>query len=72
VRAANTGISAYVDPLGRFHGETALESSASRTYQVQTTSVTTLFMRVGDWVSLGSLIATVGLVVAAWVRRRRP
>jgi len=71
VRAANTGISAYVDPLGRFHGETALETSASRTYQAQTTSVTTLFMRLGDWVGMGSLLATVGLVVAAWVRRRR-
>ena len=71
VRAANTGISAYVDPLGRFHGETELETSASRTYDVHTTSVTTLFVRVGDWVGVGSLIATVALVAFAWVRRRR-
>jgi apolipoprotein N-acyltransferase len=71
VRAANTGISAYIDPLGRFHDETALETSASRTYRVQTTSVMTLFTRLGDWVGLGSLVATVGLVTSAWVRRRR-
>jgi apolipoprotein N-acyltransferase len=70
VRAANTGISGYVDPLGRFHGETELETSASRTYDVHTTSVTTLFVRVGDWVGVGSLIATVALVTFAWVRRR--
>jgi apolipoprotein N-acyltransferase len=71
VRSANTGISAYVDPLGRFHGETALETSASRTYQVHTTSATTVFVRVGDWVSVGSLLATIGLVGLSWVRRRR-
>ena len=71
VRAANTGISAYIDPLGRFHGETVLETSASRTYDVQTASVTTLFVRLGDWIGLGSVLATVGLVVTAWVRRRR-
>ena len=71
VRSANTGISAYVDPLGRFHGETALETSATRTYQAQTTSVTTLFVRVGDWVGVGAVLATLGLVAAAWVRRRR-
>jgi apolipoprotein N-acyltransferase len=71
VRAANTGISTYVDPLGRFHDETGLETSASRTYQVHTTSVTTLFVRLGDWVGTGSLLATVALVVVAWVRRRR-
>jgi apolipoprotein N-acyltransferase len=71
VRAANTGISAYVDPLGRFHDETALEVSASRTYRVQTTSATTLFLRVGDWLGLGSLLATIALVVAAWLRLRR-
>jgi apolipoprotein N-acyltransferase len=71
VRAANTGISTYVDPLGRFHDETALETSASRTYQVHTTSVTTPFVRFGDWVGTSSLLGTVALVVAAWVRRRR-
>ena len=71
VRAANTGISAYVDPLGRFHDETTLETSASRTYQVQTTSITTLFLRLGDWIGLCSLVATIGLVVTTWVRRRR-
>jgi apolipoprotein N-acyltransferase len=72
VRAANTGISAYIDPLGRFHGETGLETSASRTYDVQTASVVTLFVRVGDWVGMGSLLATVVLVaIMAWVRRRR-
>lgn len=71
VRAANTGISAYIDPLGRFHDETALETSASRTYQVQTTSVTTPFVRIGDWIGICSLVATLGLVVTAWVRRPR-
>jgi apolipoprotein N-acyltransferase len=71
VRSANTGISAYIDPLGRFHGETELETSASRTYQAHTTSVTTLFVRVGDWVGMGSLLATAVLVIVARVRRRR-
>lgn len=71
VRAANTGISAYIDPLGRFHGETELETSASRTYQVQTASVMTLFVRLGDWIGLGSLLATAALIVTAWLRRRR-
>jgi apolipoprotein N-acyltransferase len=71
VRAANTGISAYIDPLGRFHGETELETSTSRTYQVQTASVMTLFVRLGDWIGLGSLVATVALIVTAWVRGRR-
>lgn len=70
VRSANTGISTYVDPLGRFHEETALETSANRTYRAETTAVTTLFVRLGDWVGTGSLLATVALVVAARVRRR--
>jgi apolipoprotein N-acyltransferase len=72
VRAANTGISAYIDPLGRFHGETGLETSASRTYDVQTASVTTLFVQLGDWIGMSSVVATVGLLMMAWVRRRRP
>jgi apolipoprotein N-acyltransferase len=38
---------------------------------VQTSSVTTLFVRLGDWVGVGSLIATLAFAVYAWVRRRR-
>jgi apolipoprotein N-acyltransferase len=71
VRAANTGISAYVDPLGRFHGETELETSASRTYQVETSTLTTPFVRIGDWIGTASLVVSVGLLVTAWARRRR-
>jgi apolipoprotein N-acyltransferase len=71
VRAANTGISTYVDPLGRFHGETKLETSANHTYQVETSAVVTPFVRLGDWIGTASLVASVGLLVTAWARRRR-
>lgn len=71
VRAANTGISAYVDPLGVIHGETQLEVAASRVYDAQTTDVRTLYTRIGDWLgTLALLVTVVGLI---WVRfRRRP
>ena len=71
VRAANTGISAYIDPLGVIHGETQLEVAASEVYDAQTTDVTTLYTRVGDWLGTLALLATV--VGLLWVRfRRRP
>jgi apolipoprotein N-acyltransferase len=66
VRAANTGISAYIDPLGRIQGETQLDVAASRVYNAQTTSVITPYVRIGDWLGLLSLLATV--VGVAWVR----
>lgn len=69
IRSANTGISGYIDPLGRFHGETALETRAARTYQVQTSQATTLFVRAGDWVGVLSLLVTVAMLVRARVRR---
>lgn len=69
IRSANTGISGYIDPLGRFHGETALETRAARTYRVQTSQATTLFVRVGDWVGVLSLLLTVAILVRARVRR---
>jgi apolipoprotein N-acyltransferase len=72
VRSANTGISAYIDPLGRFHGETALETSAARTYDAQTTTQLTLYVRLGDWLGLASLIAAIALVVSSRLRRRSP
>ena len=42
VRAANTGISAYIDPLGRIQGETQLDVADSQVYDAQTTNVMTL------------------------------
>jgi apolipoprotein N-acyltransferase len=69
VRAANTGISAYIDPLGRIQGETQLDVPDSRVYNAQTTSVTTLYVHIGDWLGTFSLLATaLGMI---WVRAKR-
>ncbi len=72
VRAANTGISGYIDPLGRVHGATALFVPATATYRAETTDVRTLYDRAGDWLGGLSLLATAGALVFAFVRRRRP
>jgi len=69
VRAANTGISAYIDPLGRIQGETQLEVADSRVYNAQTTNVMTLYARIGDWLGTLALLATI--VALLWARLRR-
>lgn len=72
VRAANTGISGYVDPLGRLHDATDLFVPAARTYEAQTTDIRTLYVRLGDWVGMLSVIGTLGLLaIAAWRRHER-
>jgi apolipoprotein N-acyltransferase len=70
VRAANTGISAYIDPLGHIHGATSLFVPATRTYDAQTTDVRTLYVQLGDWVGIISVIATLGLLIFVAARRR--
>ena len=70
VRSANTGISEYVDPLGRVHGATALFKREARTWVAQTTDVQTPYVLAGDWLGSASVVATlIGLVL---LRRRRP
>ena len=71
VRSANTGISGYIDPLGRVRAETELEVTAHATYMAETTDVRTLYVRLGDWLGLLSLLATAGVVITYIVRRRR-
>jgi apolipoprotein N-acyltransferase len=65
-RAANTGVSMIIDPIGRVRARTPLFEPAVRIETVQTASVSTLFSRWGDWV--GTLCAVVGVlfVVGAW------
>ncbi|MDQ6885934.1 MAG: apolipoprotein N-acyltransferase [Gemmatimonadota bacterium] len=63
VRAANTGISGYIDPFGRLQGATALYVEDARIYHAQTTSVRTLYVNLGDWVGLLCVAATLALCV---------
>jgi apolipoprotein N-acyltransferase len=69
VRAANTGISGYVDPLGVFHGETQLLTASTRTFTAQHVQGRTLYTILGDWVGLISVAATVVLLGTARSRR---
>jgi apolipoprotein N-acyltransferase len=71
VRAANTGITEYVDPLGRVHGPTPLFVEESRVYQVQTSDVTSPYVAVGDWLSAICAVLTLALVARGTVHARR-
>lgn len=70
VRAANTGFSGYIDPLGRVRARTALYTTAAATYEVETTSIRTPYVRFGDWVGLLALAATIVLATRGVVWRR--
>jgi len=70
-RAANTGISGFVDPLGRVTDRTKLGERLFVLGPVQTTDVHTLYTRFGDWVGMLSLLGTGALVVGLFVHRRR-
>jgi apolipoprotein N-acyltransferase len=71
VRAANTGISEYIDPLGRSHGATGLFVSATRIYDAQTTSIRPLAVRWGDWIGTACVLFAAGVLVLRFVARRR-
>jgi len=69
-RAANSGISEFVDPLGHVYAATALETEALIADRLRTSDVTTVYVRWGDWVGAVAVLATLGLAVV--VIRRRP
>lgn len=69
-RSANTGISLFVDPVGRKTEETNLFEAAVRVATVETTDVTTLYTRLGDVTGNGAALATVLLLLVAWRRGR--
>ena len=69
-RAANTGITEFVDPLGHAYDQTTLGREAVVADQLRTSDVVPLYVRLGDWVGLLSVLATLGfggaLVVQEW------
>lgn len=68
-RAANTGISEFVDPLGRAYHRTGQYVQATATDTLRTSDVVPLYVRLGDWVGLGSVVLAV--VLAGWAWRKR-
>ena len=69
-RAANTGISEFVDPLGYTHKRTPLDVQRVEADTVYTTAGRTLYVRLGDWVGLLALVGSGALLAAALVRGR--
>ena len=71
-RAANSGISEFVDPFGRAYDATRLGTEAIVADTVRTSDVTTLYARLGDWVGLFSVLTTLGLAGFLVRRGRSP
>ena len=69
VRAANTGISGYIDPLGRVQGRTPIFVATTATYLVDSTDEISPFVRFGDFVGWGSLVVVAGLLLTAEAQR---
>jgi apolipoprotein N-acyltransferase len=68
-RPANSGISGFLDPLGRLYAATALDRDAVVVDRLRTSDVLTLYVRLGDWVGLLVVLATLS-GIAFLVRRR--
>jgi apolipoprotein N-acyltransferase len=70
LRAANTGISGWVDPMGRWHDATPLYTYAIVVADLPRPHVTTLYTRWGDWAPFAAVLAW-GALCLAGPRRRR-
>lgn len=68
-RAANSGISEFVDPLGRAYHQTQLDTEAAITGTLITSDIVPLYVRLGDWVGVLVVVLTIG--GAAFLVRRR-
>ncbi len=68
-RAAQTGISEFVDPLGRQFERTTLDTKAVEARMVMTTDIETLYVRLGDWVAALAIAGTLAMLVAAFIRK---
>ncbi len=70
-RAANTGISGFIDPAGRVVATTPLFVSAVRTAELPLLTARTVYTRFGDLFAVGCLTGVAGLAIAREIARRR-
>jgi len=68
-RAANSGISEFVDPLGRAYAATKLNEAASVAAGLRTSDVVPLYVHLGDWV--GILVVVLTLAGAGFLLQLR-
>jgi apolipoprotein N-acyltransferase len=71
VRAANTGISGFIDPAGRVLDPTPLTVEAARTRPLPLMEIETAYTRTGDLFAAGCLAITLAAAGWGWRRSRR-
>jgi apolipoprotein N-acyltransferase len=71
VRAANTGVSAFVAPTGQIVRRLALFERDIMTSEVPLRARTTLYTRFGDWVAYLGLVVTAGALAVRGLRSSR-
>lgn len=71
VRSANTGISGFVDPLGRITDQTEIFTEAALVAQVPLFDIQTVFHRNGSRFGLACAVLVVFLLVLSWYRSGR-
>jgi apolipoprotein N-acyltransferase len=69
VRATNTGYSAIVDPHGQTLWQSALHEFVTHSHKIYRLRIQTLYVRIGDWLTLTLLIITGVLLGATHLRR---
>ncbi|MBL0714756.1 MAG: apolipoprotein N-acyltransferase [Desulfosarcina sp.] len=65
IRAANTGISGFIDPSGKIETPTGLFVDAIASREVATLTTKTVYSRIGDAFAYVCLVAAAALVIAA-------
>lgn len=71
-RAANSGISQFVDPLGRPYQSTALMTETTVAAAVVTSDARPLYVRLGDWVGWLAIAGSLACAVSMFLARGRP
>ena len=71
-RSANTGISLFVDPVGRMHEPTRLFEEDVRVAEVLTTDILTVYTRYGDLLGNACAAASLALMVLVVFKRAGP
>lgn len=71
IRAANTGISGFVDPVGGIVAQTPLFEEAALTRSMPVMTTETVYTRWGDWFPAGCCIWVIIIVIIRIIPRRR-